>query len=72
MSGKPKNESLRQKAFAWLDGNASVLNRNQLYDGLCAEFNLPLATARVYASNWRKSNGVQRVYRKRKEEANGD
>lgn len=71
MTGKTKENSLKQKAFAWLDGNASVLNREQLYEGLVSEYGLTLQTARVYASNWRKSNGVQRVYN-RKEKQSGD
>lgn len=53
------------EVFAWFDANASVLSVNQLYDGAANEFDLTRDTARVYASKWRKSNGVQRRYDKR-------
>ena len=57
----------RNKYFAWLDANASVLTVNQLYEGLSQEFQIKDSYARVIASQWRASNGVQRKYRKAKQ-----
>jgi hypothetical protein len=67
LGNKSKESAIKPKAYAWLDANASTLSRNQLYDGLVSEFGVTLSTAKVYASGWRKSNGVQRTYKPRKE-----
>lgn len=72
MAGKTPETSIKPKAFAWLDANASVLTRNQLYDGLRDTFNLTIKTARVYASQWRKSNGVTRTYSKKRNTTDGN
>jgi hypothetical protein len=50
------------QAFTYLDGNASVLVRSQLIDGLVNEVGLSPKTAVSYISRWRKENGVQRKY----------
>lgn len=65
MNGKVKGTAIKPQAFAWLDANASVLTRNQLYEQLASNFNLTLKTAKAYTSQWRSSNGVQRTYKRR-------
>lgn len=57
--------SKKNKAFQYLDANASVLNRAQLIQGLVDGCGLTVKTATSYVSAWRKSNGVQRKYVKR-------
>lgn len=60
-----RENSKKSKAFQFLDANASVLNRSQLLDALVANLELTRKSAAVYASAWRKSNGVARSYTRR-------